>query len=109
MVEDRFLGAQRPIKTLSGGETFLASLSFALALGEYIGKNASVESLFIDEGFGTLDKERLDRIGELFEKLRHSVDKVVGVITHLDELALRFDQRIEVIPSPDGSRIRVIA
>ena len=109
LVEDQFLGARRPVKTLSGGETFLASLSFALALGEYIGKSASVESIFIDEGFGTLDKERLDRIGELFEKLRHSVDKVVGVITHLDELALRFDQRIEVVPSPDGSKIRVIA
>ena len=107
-VEDQFMGAVRDIKTLSGGETFLASLSFALALGDYLGRDASVESLFIDEGFGTLDREKLDRIGELFEKLRHSVDKVVGVITHLDELALRFDQRIEVVPSPNGSRIKVV-
>ena len=107
-VEDQFMGAVRDVKTLSGGETFLASLSFALALGDYIGKGASVESLFIDEGFGTLDREKLDRIGELFEKLRHSVDKVVGIITHLDELAFRFDQRIEVIPSPNGSKVKVI-
>jgi len=108
-VEDRFFGTVRDIRTLSGGETFLASLSFALAMGDFLGRGASVECLFIDEGFGTLDKDRLERIGELFEKLRHTVDKTVGIITHLDELALRFDQRIEVIPSPEGSRIKVIA
>jgi len=106
-VEDLFSASVRDIKTLSGGETFLASISFALALGGYLGKSASVESIFIDEGFGTLDKEKLERIGELFEKFRYSVDKGIGIITHLEELALRFDQRIEVIPSPEGSKVKV--
>ncbi|RTZ58018.1 MAG: hypothetical protein DSZ31_06770 [Gammaproteobacteria bacterium] len=107
-VLDLFEDTQRNIKTLSGGETFLASLSFALALGDYVGSGGGVESLFIDEGFGTLDKEKLEKIGELFEKLKLSLNKVVGVVTHLEELAEYFDQRIEVIPSAEGSKIRVV-
>jgi exonuclease SbcC len=86
----------------------LASLSLALALGDYAGSGGKVESLFIDEGFGTLDKERLEKIGTLFEKLKLSLNKVVGVVTHLEELAEYFDQRIEVIPSAEGSKVKVI-
>ena len=108
LVLDLFEEVQRSVKTLSGGETFLASLSFALALGDYVGSGGGVESLFIDEGFGTLDKEKLEKIGELFEKLKLSLNKVVGVVTHLEELAEYFDQRIEVIPSAEGSKIRII-
>jgi exonuclease SbcC len=104
---DLFEEKERNVRTLSGGETFLASISFALALGEYIGSNASVESLFIDEGFGTLDKERLEKIGNLFETLRLKLDKVVGVITHLEELSQFFDQQILVERTPNGSRIKV--
>jgi exonuclease SbcC len=107
-VLDLFEDTQRSVKTLSGGETFLASLSLALALGDYAGSGGKVESLFIDEGFGTLDKERLEKIGTLFEKLKLSLNKVVGVVTHLEELAEYFDQRIEVIPSAEGSKVKVI-
>ena len=107
-VLDLFEDSQRSVKTLSGGETFLASLSLALALGDYVGSGGRVESLFIDEGFGTLDKERLEKIGTLFEKLKLSLNKVVGVVTHLEELAEYFDQRIEVIPSAEGSKVKVI-
>ena len=107
-VLDLFEESERNVKTLSGGETFLASVSFALALGEYVGSNAAVESLFIDEGFGTLDKERLEKLGNLFETLRLKLDKVVGIITHLEELSQFFDQQILVEKTPAGSRVRVI-
>jgi len=107
-VLDLFEESERNVKTLSGGETFLASVSFALALGEYVGSNAAVESLFIDEGFGTLDKERLEKLGNLFETLRLKLDKVVGIITHLEELSQFFDQQILVEKTPAGSRVKVI-
>ncbi len=98
----------RSVKTLSGGETFLASLSVALGFGEVLGSNTSVESLFIDEGFGTLDRDRLAKIEEIFEAIRGHIGKTVGVISHLEELSLFFENRIEVIPSADGSRVEVI-
>ncbi len=107
-VLDLFTDARRPVESLSGGETFLASLSFALGLGEFLGSEAKVESLFIDEGFGTLDRETLAKTGELFEIIKSRIDKVVGVITHVDALADLFDRQIRIMPSPGGSKIEVV-
>ncbi len=107
-VYDAFLDADRSVKTLSGGETFLASLSFALGFGEYLGTEGRVESLFIDEGFGTLDKERLGKVEEIFEVIRAKVNKMVGVISHLEELAAIFEKRVEVVATARGSKIVVI-
>ncbi|MHB8516331.1 MAG: SbcC/MukB-like Walker B domain-containing protein, partial [Dehalococcoidia bacterium] len=101
----------RPARTLSGGETFVASLALALALSERLpelrSKTAAVlESLFLDEGFGTLDPEVLEVVISALEGLR-SEERMVGIITHVPELARRIESRIEVSKSPAGSTAAV--
>ncbi|HXF56234.1 MAG TPA: SbcC/MukB-like Walker B domain-containing protein, partial [Actinomycetota bacterium] len=101
----------RSARTLSGGETFLASLSLALALSEQVrslavSERARLESLFLDEGFGTLDPETLETVVDAIEQLG-SDGRVVGVITHVPELAVRLPVRVEVVKSPRGSRVEV--
>lgn len=103
---------RRSAKTLSGGETFLASLALALALAEHVAalnrqSGARLESLFLDEGFGTLDPDMLDVVATAIEEL--SGRRLVGVITHVRELAARLPHRIDVFRGPDGSQIRVAA
>jgi exonuclease SbcC len=97
------------VKTLSGGESFLASLSLALALSEQAPSLAAsarsrVTSLFLDEGFGTLDEETLQVVIGAVEVLGGD-DRMVGVVTHVAELAERLPSRIVVEKSPRGSRI----
>ena len=99
---------KRSVRTLSGGETFLASLALALALSEQVRalsvtERAHLDSLFLDEGFGTLDPDTLRVVVEAIEKLSGG-GRLVGVITHVPELAEQF-QRIEVQKSPRGSRL----
>ncbi len=103
---------ERPARTLSGGETFVASLALALALSERLPElqskaAATLESLFLDEGFGTLDGETLNTVIEALEALR-SEDRMVGIITHVPELARRIECRIEVAKSPAGSTLTVV-
>ncbi|HXF37134.1 MAG TPA: SbcC/MukB-like Walker B domain-containing protein, partial [Actinomycetota bacterium] len=102
----------RSARTLSGGETFLASLALALALAEEVRalavtERARLDGLFLDEGFGTLDPDTLDTVVDAIEQLG-SDGRVVGVITHVPELAIRLPVRIEVVKSPRGSRIEVV-
>lgn len=97
----------RSVKTLSGGETFLASLSLALALSEQVrtlasGARAPLESLFLDEGFGTLDAERLQQVIDAIDRLGGD-GRLVGVITHLPELADRMPSRFIVHKAQTGS------
>jgi exonuclease SbcC len=102
-VVDHWNGDQRrSVRTLSGGETFLASLALALALAERLadlssGGRASeaLESLFLDEGFGALDPETLDVVVQAIERLQGG-ERRVGVVTHIQELAERLPARIEV-------------
>ncbi len=101
-VENTF--GKRPIKSLSGGETFISSLCFALALGEAIGVT-NIRSLFIDEGFGTLDRETLDRVGNAIELLSQKTDKVIGIITHVEELANRCPSKLTVTKINDASHV----
>ncbi|MEX1046804.1 MAG: SMC family ATPase [Actinomycetota bacterium] len=103
----------RSARTLSGGETFLASLSLALALSEEVRslavtEKAGLESLFLDEGFGSLDSESLEVVVGAIEQLGGD-GRMVGVITHVQELAIRLPSRVEVEKSPRGSRLRVVA
>ena len=112
-VEDRHNGDEsRSVRTLSGGETFLASLALALALAEQIRslavtKKARLESLFIDEGFGALDTdETLDQVIQALEALQTN-HRVVGVVTHLTQLAERMPAHIRVKKAPEGSWIEV--
>ncbi len=104
---------RRSARTLSGGETFLASLGLALGLSERVRSlsltpRAGMDSLFLDEGFGSLDPETLEVVVDAIEQLG-SDGRMVGVITHVRELALRLPARIEVDTSPRGSTIRVVS
>jgi len=107
IVRDSWNGdEQRPIETLSGGETFVIALSLALSLSEFMKGGVSLESLFLDEGFSNLDRQRLDLVSDALGNLP-LYGKVVGVITHLEELAERFPVRVRVKNSPEGSSINV--
>ena len=99
---------RRSADTLSGGETFLASLALALELSEQIQRAAgavNLDSLFIDEGFGALDPETLDTVASAIESL-HVGGRMVGIITHIPELTERLPASIHVEKHAEGSRIR---
>ncbi|MGH7340107.1 MAG: SbcC/MukB-like Walker B domain-containing protein, partial [Candidatus Rokuibacteriota bacterium] len=106
--------AVRSVKTLSGGETFLTSLALALALAERLADlgagaygHEALESLFIDEGFGALDtEETLDQVIQALEALQTN-HRVLGVVTHLTQLAERMPAHIRVKKAPEGSWIEV--
>lgn len=95
----------RDVRSLSGGETFLASLSLALALVDYLSQGTPLESLFIDEGFGTLDRETLEVVAQTLEQLQEK-GRLVGIITHVMDLAERFPVRFEVRKAQTGSAVR---
>lgn len=102
-------GERRSADTLSGGETFLASLALALELSAQVQRASGavvLESLFIDEGFGTLDPETLDSVAGAIESLQTG-GRMVGIITHLQDLSARLPSRVVVEKRPEGSRIRV--
>ncbi|MDG2364039.1 MAG: AAA family ATPase [Methylococcaceae bacterium] len=100
---------QRSTKTLSGGETFIISLSLALGLSEIANYGRAVDSLFIDEGFGTLDDEALYVVLSTLENLRHE-GKLVGVISHVQELQERVKTQIKMSREQGGfSRLDVVA
>lgn len=102
IVEDRYQGGQRrPMASLSGGESFLASLALALGLSDLAGKSVRIESLFIDEGFGTLDPETLDIALDALEGLRQG-NKSIGVISHVGLLKERISTQIVVHKSASG-------
>ena len=102
---------RRSVKTLSGGETFLASLALSLALSERlpqlagIGGAVALEALFLDEGFGSLDAQALDVAIDGLEALAGK-DRLVGVISHVPQLAERLEDRIEVVPIDGTSIVR---
>jgi exonuclease SbcC len=93
-------GLRRAVRTLSGGETFQASLALALALSEQLAgmstAAASLESIVLDEGFGTLDESTLDTVAATLENLAARGDRMVGVVTHVGALAERIPVRFEV-------------
>ncbi|MDP4983673.1 AAA family ATPase [Pseudoalteromonas tunicata] len=85
----------RDTKTLSGGESFLVSLALALALSDLVSHKTSIDSLFLDEGFGTLDRETLDMALDALDNL-HASGKTIGVISHIDAMKERIAVQIEV-------------
>jgi exonuclease SbcC len=92
----------RPMASLSGGESFLVSLALALGLSELAGHKARIESLFIDEGFGTLDPEALNTALDALERLQHS-GKMIGIISHVSDLKERIGTQIRVRPGAGGN------
>jgi DNA repair protein SbcC/Rad50 len=97
----------RDVETLSGGETFLASLALALALAEAVARHGGrLQCFFIDEGFGSLDPESLDLALDGIEKIV-GPDRLIGVVSHVAELGRRIEDKIELDKSPDGTTIVV--
>lgn len=104
-VTDSFTGVARPVKTLSGGELFLASLSLALGLSDVVQAYAGgirLDTILVDEGFGTLDSEALDMAIRTLTDLQKG-GRLVGIISHVSELRERISARLEVIPGQRGS------
>lgn len=98
----------RPMASLSGGESFLVSLALALGLSELAGYKARIESLFIDEGFGSLDPDSLNTALDALERLQHS-GKMIGIISHVADLKDRIGTQIRVQPGAGGtSTVRVV-
>ena len=109
-IEDRYqAGATRPMASLSGGESFLASLALALGLAALAGRNVRIDSLFIDEGFGSLDADTLDTAISALETLRQDA-KTVGIVSHVDLLKERITTQILVEKGAAGaSHLRFVA
>jgi exonuclease SbcC len=95
-------GAVRPMASLSGGESFLASLALALGLSDLAGRNVRIDSLFIDEGLSSLDSETLDLAISALETLQQDT-KTVGVISHVDLLKERIATQIIVEKQSGGT------
>ena len=101
-VEDHYQGAElRSVKNLSGGESFIVSLALALGLSQMVAGNMRLESLFLDEGFGTLDEDSLDIALSSLANL-HRSGKTIGIISHVAALKERISTQIQVIPMSGG-------
>jgi exonuclease SbcC len=111
-VIDRHTGEERSPKSLSGGETFYTSLALALGLADVVRAEAGgvdLDTLFIDEGFGSLDPDTLDQVLGVIDELRDR-GRVVGIVSHVADLKDRIAERLEVSRCPDGSSaVRVVA
>lgn len=101
VVDNYQAGEIRSTKNLSGGESFIVSLSLALGLSHMASKNVRVDSLFLDEGFGTLDEEALDTALETLASLQQD-GKLIGVISHVPALKERISTQIQVTPQTGG-------
>lgn len=103
VVIDTHMGdMRRSVKSLSGGETFLVSLSLALALSDLAAHKVEIKSLFIDEGFGSLDKLTLDQTMDTLEKLQYETSKTIGVISHVEAMQERITSQIRVEKGGQG-------
>lgn len=103
MIVDTYQGnIQRSVSTLSGGETFMISLALALSLSDMASKNVALESLFIDEGFSTLDPEMLDLAMTTLDKIQSESQKTVGIISHVESLKERIDIQIQLEKNAQG-------
>jgi DNA repair protein SbcC/Rad50 len=110
LVYDQYTSQERHVKTLSGGESFKAALSLALGLADVVQNYAggvSLETMFIDEGFGTLDPESLEQAIEALVDIQSS-GRLVGIISHVPELKERIDVRLEVSAGQTGSRTEFV-
>ncbi|MDR2529881.1 MAG: AAA family ATPase [Synergistaceae bacterium] len=104
VVDNYQAGEARSTKNLSGGESFIVSLALALGLSQMASRKVRVDSLFLDEGFGTLDEEALDMALTTLTSLRQE-GKLIGVISHVDVLKERIAVQIEVIPQGNGRSV----
>ncbi len=110
VIDNQDAGSRRPVHTLSGGETFQASLALALALSrQVVGLSAGLRemnSMFLDEGFGTLDEDTLETVGTTLERLAADSERMIGIITHVPALAERVPVRFVVSRTAATSVLR---
>ncbi|GDY03781.1 hypothetical protein LBMAG49_31100 [Planctomycetota bacterium] len=109
LVEDGHTGKRRAANTLSGGEGFLASLSLALGLADIVQSRkggVQLDTLFIDEGFGSLDPEALDCALQTLMALQKN-GRLIGIISHVTEVKEQIKTQLEVLPSRKGSTTRI--
>lgn len=107
-VVDAWTGRERDTATLSGGETFFASLALALGLADVVTDEAGgvgLDTLFIDEGFGSLDEQTLDEVLDVLDSLRER-DRSVGIVSHVGDLKRRVHAQLEVVKGQSGSSVR---
>ncbi|MFD3730215.1 AAA family ATPase [Streptomyces sp. NPDC058632] len=108
-VVDAWTGRERDTATLSGGETFFASLALALGLADVVTDEAGgvrLDTLFIDEGFGSLDDQTLDEVLDVLDSLRER-DRSVGIVSHVPDLRRRIHAQLEVVKGRSGSTVRM--
>ncbi|MFT5252659.1 MAG: exonuclease SbcC [Flavobacteriales bacterium] len=102
-VIDTYMGnSKRSVSSLSGGETFKLSLALAFGLSDLAARNVEIESLFIDEGFGSLDPESLDQAISILENMQNESNKSIGVISHVGELKDRIGSKIKLVRTGAG-------
>ena len=104
---DSWTGVRRDTQTLSGGESFMASLSLALGLADVIQHQSGgidIETLFVDEGFGSLDAETLEQVMDALEALR-SGGRVIGVVSHVADMKQRITTQLQVHKGRNGSTV----
>ncbi|MFC9352316.1 AAA family ATPase [Arthrobacter sp. NPDC057013] len=109
-VVDEWTGRRRDTSTLSGGESFMASLSLALGLADVVQQEAGgvdIETLFVDEGFGSLDEQALEQVMDALEGLRDG-GRVVGLVSHVGEMKQRIGSQLQVVKQRNGSTARIV-
>ena len=108
LVRDAWTGQSRETSSLSGGESFMASLALALGMGDAVRAEAGgfdLQTLFVDEGFGSLDEESLEQVMAVLDTLREG-GRAVGIVSHVTELRTRIPHQLHVLKQQAGSRIR---
>jgi exonuclease SbcC len=108
LVRDAWTGQTRETSSLSGGEAFMASLALALGMGDAVRAEAGgfdLQTLFVDEGFGSLDEESLEQVMAVLDTLREG-GRAVGIVSHVTELRTRIPHQLQVLKQQSGSRIR---
>jgi DNA repair protein SbcC/Rad50 len=108
-VVDQWTGFRRDTSTLSGGESFMASLSLALGLADVVQQESGgveIETLFVDEGFGSLDEQSLEQVMDALEGLRDG-GRVVGLVSHVAEMKQRIGAQLQVLKGRNGSTLRI--
>jgi exonuclease SbcC len=110
LARDNWTGVDRDTATLSGGETFLASLALALGLADVVCAESGgtrLDSLFVDEGFGSLDEHNLDEVMDVLDGLREG-GRLVGIVSHVAELRQRIPTRVHVRKHETGSTLELV-
>ena len=109
-VVDQWTGQRRDTATLSGGESFMASLALALGLADVVQMESGgvdIETLFVDEGFGSLDEQSLEQVMDALEGLRDG-GRVVGLVSHVAEMKQRITTQLQVVKGRNGSTLHIL-